>query len=119
MKNNLKEEINRNKSLMGLINEAVTSSNILKSLFKNIVQDDIDNIFAKIETKLGSSLGRSKNFTELINAITSRKITKKYAIEVIIDTLQWSDDEVASLIEKGSPTIISSIESAAKTKETK
>jgi hypothetical protein len=119
MKNMLNEEIKRNKRLMGLLNEAAAPPNILKSLFNNIVQSDIDNIFNKIETKLGTSLGGPYSFTELTKAITNRKITKKYAIEVVLDTLNWTDDQVASIIEKDAPAIISSIEAAAAVKGTR
>lgn len=119
MKNILNEEIKRTKRLMGLINEAAApGNNILRSLFKNIVQDDIDNIFVKLESKIGKLSG-TNSFTQLTNAITSRKITKKYAIEVVLDTLKWTDDEVATIIEKEAPAIISSLETAAKTKGTK
>lgn len=118
MKTILNEQIKRAKSLMG-INEAVApSSNILKAFFKDVTQDQIDNIFNKIEAKVGGLTG-SNSLTSLMSAISSRKITKKYAVEVIIDTLQWADDEVATIIEKNAPDIVSSLENAAKSKTTK
>lgn len=119
MKTVLTEEIKKAKKLMGLLNEAAAGGGILKVLFRNMVTDQIDNAFAKIEAKIGSSLTGSNSLTSLEKAISNKQITKKEALAILLDTLGMSDDVVADLIEKEVNASFVALQTAAKNKKTR
>jgi len=119
MKTVLTEEIKKAKKLMGILNEAAPGGGILKALFRNLVADQIDNAFSKIEAKIGSSLSGSNSITSLERAITNKQITKKEALTILLDTLGMSDDSVAELIEKEVNASFVALQTAAKNKQTR
>jgi len=120
MKTVLTEEIKKAKKLMGLLNEAAApGGGILKALFRNLVADQIDNAFAKIEAKIGGSLTGSNSITSLERAISNNQITKKEALAILLDTLGMSDDVVADLIEKEVNASFVALQTAAKNKKTR
>lgn len=119
MKTVLTEEIKKTKKLMGILNEAAPGGGILKALFRNLVSDQIDNAFTKIEAKIGGSLTGSNSITSLERAISNRQITKKEALSIILDTMGMSDDVVADLIEKEVNATFVLLQTAAKNKKTR
>lgn len=118
MKAVLTEEIKKAKKLMGILNEAAPGGGILKALFRNLVADQIENVFNKIEAKIGPLSG-SNSLTSLEKAITNRQITKKEALTILLDTLGMSDDSVAELIEKEVNASFVALQTAAKNKKTR
>ena len=120
MKENLlKEEIKKSLRLMGILNEAVSSTlgkDIIRALFKNLIKNDIDNIVAKIEAQVGKLKGTG---LAAIEGAIGKSISRKEAISIIIDTLGKSSDEVVSMIETNAPQFFSSLEAAAKNKKTR
>jgi hypothetical protein len=121
MKENLlKEEIKKSLRLMGILNEAASSTlgkDIIKALFKNLLKNDIDNIVAKIEAQIGKKLAGGG--LSAIEGAIGKSISRKEAVAIIIDTLGKSSDEVVSMIETNAPQFFSSLEAAAKNKKTR
>ena len=120
MKAILKEEIKKTIKLMGILNEAAPpGGSLLKALFRNLIADQIDNVFNKIEAKIGKSLSGANSVTSLEKAISNKQITKKEVLSILLDTLNMSDDAVADLIEKEANATFTALQAAAKNKKTR